>query len=122
MMVNNNGLSGERMRQLVPGLSVEDATVYLLVNAAPLLEEEGTLPSMHWSRILGTQSRSTGRSLGLGYPPAIVQSMRRAILVREKRYYLYTGIAIALFKVGARGGLSWHSSYLRLGTLAEKGS
>ena len=41
MVVNDDSLSRERMRQLVPGLSVEDATVYLLVNAAPLLEEEG---------------------------------------------------------------------------------
>ena len=39
-MVNNNGLSGERTWQFVPGPSVKDATIHLLVDTAPLLEEE----------------------------------------------------------------------------------
>lgn len=41
MMVNDDSLSGERTRQLVPSASVEDAAIHLLVDSTPLLKEEG---------------------------------------------------------------------------------
>ena len=41
MVVNDNGLICKGSRQLVPGASVEKATIHFLVDATPLLEEEG---------------------------------------------------------------------------------
>ena len=39
-MVNDDGLTSERTRQLVPSALVEEATIDLFVDATPLLEEE----------------------------------------------------------------------------------
>lgn len=40
-MVNDDGLTSERTRQLVPSAPVEEATIDLFVDSTPVLEEEG---------------------------------------------------------------------------------
>lgn len=100
MMVNDDDLNGERTWQLVPGVSVEDATMHLLVDATPLLEEE------RYTAInaLVTQSSSTGRSLGLGYPPAIVQSMRGYSGARKTVLFVYRNRNNPVQSRSPRGG------------------
>ena len=113
MMVNKHGLSGEWVWQLFPGAPIEHATIDLLVDAAPLLEEEGYLGIDALVTDTAHPIRFDRTCSGAGFSPDDCPVDAGAMLVREKRYYLYTGIAMVPFKVIARGGLPWHSSYLR---------